>query len=116
MAELLIMAKATQSKNPGAYKRGDVVVVMEDGHKWGREERPPTFAIVRIPGVPAEKLRDLLEPDQSEVLGADAEPIYKGRRKVRLAIAELAKQQKQDLMDGKIVELSQAQIRERMKA
>ena len=38
----------------GAYKRGDIVLVMEDGHTWGSEENPVTgtkFYILKIPGL-----------------------------------------------------------------
>ena len=47
MAELLIKAVDSFHSDPvkdlrGSYKRGDVVVVMEDGHVWGKEEHPKT--------------------------------------------------------------------------
>lgn len=43
MARLLVKAidhthPATDIDRQGAYKRGDVVVVMPDGHVWGRAE------------------------------------------------------------------------------
>ena len=36
------------------YRRGDVVVVMEDGHEWGGEERPPNFVVIKVPGPKSE--------------------------------------------------------------
>src|ERR1043166_9865558 len=54
--ELLIKAVDASHANPvkdqGCYKRGDVVIVMPDGHPWGREEGPPTFLVVKVPGEP----------------------------------------------------------------
>lgn len=39
----------------GVYQRGDIVVIMSDGHSWGKEEHPltttytpPKFFIVRV--------------------------------------------------------------------
>ncbi len=54
MAELLVKAIDATHPDPvkdkqGCYKRGDVVVAMPDGHKWGKEERLPKFVIVKIP-------------------------------------------------------------------
>jgi hypothetical protein len=62
MAEFLIYAKNNTHKDPikdsrGCYKRGDIVVVMPDGHEWGKEEGLPTFFVLKIPGVDAEKAK-----------------------------------------------------------
>ncbi len=35
----------------GCYKRGDPVVIMPDGHEWGREEGLPKFIVVKVPGI-----------------------------------------------------------------
>ncbi|MCP4126928.1 MAG: hypothetical protein GY753_07690 [Gammaproteobacteria bacterium] len=56
MAELLIKAVDYAHADPekdrcGAYKRGDVVVVMPDGHVWGGAEGLPKFLRVSLPGV-----------------------------------------------------------------
>lgn len=56
MAELLIKAVDAIHVDPvkdqrGSYKRGDVVVVMPDGHVWGKEERLPKFFILKVPGL-----------------------------------------------------------------
>ena len=62
MAELLVKAVSAVHADPvkdlrGSYKRGDIVVVMPDGHAWGLQERLPTFVVVRIPGVTVEQAR-----------------------------------------------------------
>jgi hypothetical protein len=50
MAELLILNRdATPEQR--SYKRGDVVVVREDGHEWGRAEGLPDFIRASLPGV-----------------------------------------------------------------
>lgn len=67
MAEILI--KAIDHTHPypdkdrrGAYKRGMPVVVMPDGHEWGREERLPKFIVLKIPGVSVEKVKKYIDP------------------------------------------------------
>jgi len=69
MAELLVVAVSATHADPatdrrGCYKRGDVVVVMEDGHAWGRKEGAPKFRVVQVPGVPAARLRYLTESEE----------------------------------------------------
>lgn len=65
MARLLV--KATDNTHPDpvkdlrCYKRGDVVVVMPDGHEWGKEEGPPKFFTVDIPGAAPEKFSSLIQ-------------------------------------------------------
>lgn len=66
MAELLIKATNATHSDPekdarGCWKRGDIVVVMPDGHEWGGEERLPKFVVVKIPGVDAERARKYIE-------------------------------------------------------
>ena len=52
MAELLIMAADTGSSDPvGKWYGATIVNVQEDGHEWGREEGPPIFFILKVPGV-----------------------------------------------------------------
>lgn len=59
MAELLILNRdATPEQR--SYKRGDVVVVMEDGHLWGNSEGLPDFIRASLPGVAPEQVRDAL--------------------------------------------------------
>jgi len=45
--EFLIYARDYEK----SYKKGDIVVVFPDGHKWGKEEGPPKFVIVKVPGM-----------------------------------------------------------------
>ncbi len=51
MAELLIRLKDNTHpdavKDRMCYKRGDIVVVMPDGHQWGSAEGLPDFAVIR---------------------------------------------------------------------
>lgn len=42
----------------GAYKKGDVVVVMPDGHVWGTKEGPPKFVRVLCPELNAGDYQD----------------------------------------------------------
>ena len=55
MCEILLNAIGSGNADPEldklCWKRGDPVVVMEDGHEWGAEEGLPKFWIVKIPGV-----------------------------------------------------------------
>lgn len=77
MAELLIKATDAFNADPikdkaGCYKRGDVVVVMNDGWPWGKSEGPPKFVIVKIPGMTVEEAQKYIESEKdapdSEVL------------------------------------------------
>lgn len=67
MARLLIRLVPPSHVNPsGCYEAGMPVVVFEDGHVWGREECPPIFTRIDMPGVPAEKVRKYLEPYEDQ--------------------------------------------------
>lgn len=63
MAEILIKAMDHSHPDPnkdraGCYKRGMCVVVKDDGHPgWGAKEGLPKFAVLKVPGVSAAKLR-----------------------------------------------------------
>lgn len=68
MAELLVKLVDAQSSDAakdvsGSYKRGDVVVISEDGHKWGAGQVYPAFAVMKFPGVPVEKFAPLMVPE-----------------------------------------------------
>jgi len=59
MAELLIKATSASHPDPekdldGCYKKGDLVLVMPDDHRWGLKEGPPKFVIVKVPGIARE--------------------------------------------------------------
>lgn len=108
MAELLVKAIDSRVADPdlerrGCYKRGDVVVVFEDGHEWGREERPPKFIVVQIPGAPASAFRELQEVDWSPVLGPREERIPMRRRQWRLDYARLTRDHGSDVARGRVV-------------
>lgn len=51
MAELLILNRDATTEQR-SYKRGDIVVVMEDGHEWGNAEGLPDFVRASLPGLP----------------------------------------------------------------
>jgi len=61
MAELLVMAQDPPIPHPRAFTKGMVVDIKDDGHKWGAEEKPPLFRVIKVPGVPKEELRFLLD-------------------------------------------------------
>jgi len=72
MAQILVMAIDKNHADPdidrrGCYKRGYPVVVMPDSHTWGREEGLPSFVVIKIPGVPVEKVRKYIEPELEDV-------------------------------------------------
>ena len=81
MCESLIFARTNTHPDPvkdrrGCYKRGMPVVLKEDKHHWGREESlriwlddsyparewPVHFYLFKFPGIPAERLRYMVEP------------------------------------------------------
>lgn len=65
MAELLILNFDTSNKDPEqdrlAWKKGHVIAVMEDGHKWGKEECLPKFHIIKLPDVKVEEVQKYME-------------------------------------------------------
>lgn len=69
MCEALVMAADQTHPDPymdvGRYKRGDVVVVCEDGWKWGREELKAPFRVLKLPGVSVSEMQAFLarEPE-----------------------------------------------------
>lgn len=50
-------AELAKKDRAGCYKAFDPVVVMPDGHVWGREEGLPKFWIVKIPGMTVDTAR-----------------------------------------------------------
>lgn len=67
MAEVLIKLVDATHPDPeidraGCYKAGMPVVVMPDGHSWGRKECPPTFFRVKLLGVSVEEVQGYLAP------------------------------------------------------
>lgn len=68
MAEFLIKARdpidlpKDEEKRNRCYRRGDIVVVMPDGHEWGKEERLPKFVVVKVAGMSVETAQKYIEP------------------------------------------------------
>lgn len=57
MAELLVMRRSqvnatSAAKDSGRPKRGDVIAVEPDGHRWGtKDQSSPNFEILKLPNV-----------------------------------------------------------------
>ena len=88
MARLLI--KADNSTNPdqsAVYARGDVVVVMEDGHEWGGMEGLPNFLQLDIPSLLGSDLVYLTEPHYLQ----PNESISLATRKIRRMFLRVSK-------------------------
>jgi hypothetical protein len=57
MCEFLVLAR-----NGKAFKKDDIIAVNDDGFKWGTKEGPPTFRLVKIPGMSREEGLKYCEP------------------------------------------------------
>lgn len=91
MAKLLI--KALDHVNPdsgedrrGAYKRGDVVMVQDDGYVWGRLEGPPKFFVLTVQNTGKSIVKQLTEMQDDDdtgvpVLDAKGNPVVFRRRR-----------------------------------
>ena len=69
MAEILVRAKNNTHSDPdidrrGCYKRGYPVVIMPDGHQWGRLERLPDFVVIKVPLVSQETIEKYIQPEK----------------------------------------------------
>jgi hypothetical protein len=95
MAEILLMAINKTHSVPakdaaGCYKRGDPVIVRDDGHTWGSQEaKAPinggSFVIIKLPGVPRAKVEKYLASQKD-----DLEPTRDVRRRLwRVVVDEL---------------------------
>jgi hypothetical protein len=59
MAEILVRAVDGTCVDPFANPlRGMPVVVMEDGHVWGKCECLPEYVVIKVPGVAADVVRE----------------------------------------------------------
>ena len=91
MAELLILAFDTSNKDPErdvfAYKKGHVISVQPDGHKWGKEECLPKFYIVKLPKVSVETVNKFMSAKMDTQNLENTEPI--AIRKYKLDVANL---------------------------
>lgn len=72
MAEILVKASDADPAVADAFRwlRGHMVVVMEDGHGWGLEERLPKFVILKFPNVPVARVQQFIADNSGP--GADA--------------------------------------------
>ena len=116
MAELLIKAvdavhSDTQKNQRGCYKRGDVVVVMPDGHPWGTEERPPKFVTMRVVGVLPARYQRLVEQAETVILDPEGNPVRLRRRHYSLDLSQLPAGARNRLTSGEILEVSETQLR-----
>ena len=92
MAEMLVKAIDATHPNPdkdrrGCYKRGMPVVVMDDGHEWGKEERLPKFVIIKIPLTSKDKIMKYIDPEPG--LDVEGNIIIDRRRMWKIRLADL---------------------------
>ena len=113
MAEFLIKAISVIHDDPekdkrGCYKRGDIVVVMPDGHIWGREETLPKFVVVKIPGLTVETAQKYTDP--AYVLGNEEFGVAE-RRKWRVLVDSIPNNIKNQLLTNGQVTVTLNQVR-----
>ncbi len=96
MAEFLIKAVDASHPDPtkdacGCYKRGDVVVVMEDGWAWGKEEGLPIFCLLKIEGLSVPAGRKYIESEIEIYSDALGDPLVRisRRRQYHVCMDEL---------------------------
>jgi len=75
MCEMLLRVRDKDSKTIDQrlmqHKPGDVVVVVEDGHVWGRMEiGSPDHRVLRLPGLPAAAMSDMMATRANSLNGA----------------------------------------------
>lgn len=105
MAEFLIKAIDATHSDPekdarGCYKRGDIVVVMPDGHEWGKCECLPKFVIVKIPGLDHEQAKKYTEEHEGVA-----------RRKFRLLVDNVPPSIKKQLRNEGVVSVPWSQVK-----
>ncbi len=115
MAEILIKAVDAAHNDPekdrqGCYKRLDPVVVMDDGHGWGKEERLSKFVVVKIPDISKAQAKKYIQP----ILGipdADGNRPVIRRRLYHFQLDDMPSSIKQRLKDTGEVTVTMAQIK-----
>lgn len=125
MAELLIKARNAQHADPdkdrrGCYKRGDIVVVMPDGHAWGAKEGLPNFVKIKIPGLNHETVRELIDEQQEDdagnpLLDNEGSPLTFRRRRWRVLVDSIPTTIRNQLRDFGEVTVTRAQVRNYVK-
>ena len=116
MSELLVNLIDSTHRNPaknvrGCYKRGDVVVVMPDGWKWGKEERPPKFGVIRVPDLTLEYAQKYVQP-RTRVIDAPDGPEEKivTCRLYCIHLDELSRYEQADLSLAGSIKMSWANL------
>ncbi len=61
-AELLVKMVDAWGTLESRSMKGDIIVVKPDGWKWGKEERPPRFVVIKLVGVKAEDVKHYERP------------------------------------------------------
>lgn len=86
MAELLVRAVDPKVPFENGTRKGDIIVVRPDGHKWGSMECLPEYLVVKV----SEKYDDVKHYEQSLMDTTDAEkPVLLKYRKHYLDLTEL---------------------------
>lgn len=121
MAEFLVKARdpidlpKDEESRERCYRRGDIVVVMKDGHEWGKEERLPKFVVVKIPGLDVAKAKHLTDPYYTDtgLVDLNGEAILKltARRKWKVLVDTVPTAISKELTDKGIVEVSWDKIK-----
>lgn len=106
MAELLVRTISKTSDNiyddVKLTKRGDVIVVMEDGHEWSPTElKAPFWQIIKVPGVKSDYFAALLVEELKEGVQPDpAVPNTLQRRAFKLDLDNLPNAEKFAVTQG----------------
>jgi hypothetical protein len=94
MAQILMIA--VNRTNPDAdadrkhcYKIGMPIVVVPDNHQWGAKECPPTFYLIKVPGISLDKVRKFIAPEYETFPDENGDPIIYRRRVWQVRVADL---------------------------
>jgi len=95
MAEAVLLIQ--YATPPGKGRRGDVIVVADRNHEWGRREQPPYFARVQVAGVSVEDAQAIFADKRCRISPRelDKHPMGFGG-KIKVTDAELASMLRRD--------------------
>lgn len=115
MAEFLIKAVSATHADAvkdarGSYKRGDVVVVMPDGHPWGSSERLPKCVVVKIPSLSVAQAQQFVE-SESVIDVFTAARVITRRRRWRVRVDDVPLAIRNALRNNGEVTVSYAEVR-----
>lgn len=100
MCELLVFVRNNTNADPekdrrGCYKVGYVVIAVDDGYTWGREESKAQWVadggaagswpgqgrwvIIKIPGISAAKAKELINEQREDDAGVQTSTVYRRR-------------------------------------